>query len=215
MNKKTSDEIIAILKNIIVNPKPELDFNNIYELSIAVILSAQTTDKKVNIITKNLFKKYPDFKDLKDAKIDDVIKIIKPLGLANNKAKNIINLSKIITEEYNGIMPGNFDILVTLPGIGRKTASVILALGFNIPAMPVDTHLYRMALRLGYIDSGDVIKAEEAYKKYIDKDEWILAHHLFLLFGRYYCKAANPKCSNCELKKYCRYIKKIKHINTK
>ena len=206
MNKNKSNEIVNILKEIITNPKPELDFKNNYELITAVILSAQTTDKKVNMVTKELFLKYPDYNALGMANIDDVIAIIKPLGLANNKAKSIINMAKMVSEEYNGILPNTIEGLTKLPGVGRKTASVVLALGFNIPAMPVDTHLHRMAIRLGYINDGDdVLKAEEAYKKYLPRDMWIEAHHLFLLFGRYHCKSQNPECDGCKLKKYCKY----------
>lgn len=205
MNQQKSNEILSILKDIIKDPKPELDFNNNYELIVAVILSAQTTDKKVNIVTKELFKKYPNYNSLASADINDVISIIKPLGLANNKANNIINMSKMVNEKYNSILPNTLTELTSLPGVGRKTASVVLALGFNIPAFPVDTHLHRMAKRFGYInENGDVIKAEEEYKKYIKEDEWILAHHLFLLFGRYHCKAIKPECDSCKLKKYCK-----------
>ena len=205
MNKKKSDEIINILRTIIINPKPELDFKNIYELTIAVILSAQTTDKKVNIVTKDLFLKYPSFNELKDADIDDVIDIIKPLGLYQNKAKNIILCSKKIIDKYSGIVPNTLDELTKISGIGRKCASVILALGYNIPALPVDTHLYRMAKRLGYIKNNEsILMAEEAYKKYIKVNDWIEAHHLFLLFGRYYCTSKSPKCDSCKLIKYCK-----------
>ncbi|MBQ2472479.1 MAG: endonuclease III, partial [Acholeplasmatales bacterium] len=175
-------------------------------LIIAVVLSAQTTDKRVNSVTKDLFLKYPSPKDLAYADYSLVKEIISPLGLSSTKAKNIIALARELEEKYNGIIPSDFDSLITLPGVGRKTANVVLALGFNIPAMPVDTHLYRMAVRLGYITKDmDVIDAEIAYKKYIPKDEWTLAHHLFLLFGRYYCKALHPLCDNCKLKNYCKY----------
>jgi len=208
MNKNKSNEIVNILKEIITNPKPELDFKNNYELITAVILSAQTTDKKVNMVTKELFLKYPDYNALGMANVDDVIAIIKPLGLANNKAKSIINMAKMVNEEYNGILPNTIEGLTKLPGVGRKTASVVLALGFNIPAMPVDTHLHRMAIRLGYINDGDdVLKAEEAYKKYLPRNMWIEAHHLFLLFGRYHCKSQNPECDGCKLSKYCKKTK--------
>lgn len=204
MNKNKSNEIINILKTIIINPKPELDFNNNYELIISVILSAQTTDKRVNIVTKDLYKKYNNYNELANANIEDVIRIIKPLGLAKSKANNIIELSKIIHNNYNDILPNTLDELIKLPGVGRKTASVVLALGFNIPAMPVDTHLYRMAIRFGYIKKNQSVKdAEESFKKYIPKEEWVEAHHLFLLFGRYHCKAISPSCIDCKLKDYC------------
>ena len=204
MNKKISNEILEELKKIIPNPAPELNYINLYELIVAVILSAQTTDKRVNEVTPNLFTKYKSFNDLAYANQDDVINIIKPLGFANNKAKNIILMSKEVVTKYNSILPNNMDDLVKLPGVGRKTASVVLALGFNIPAFPVDTHLLRMAKIFGYSSSKDPIKVEEDYKKYIDINDWILSHHLFLLFGRYSCKAVAPKCDNCKLIKYCK-----------
>ncbi len=195
--------IINILRGFI-NPTPELIYHNNYELLIAVVLSAQTTDKHVNIITADLFKKYPDLKSLSEAFLDDVIEIIKPLGLYMNKASNIINLSKIVVEKYNGIIPSSFDDLKSLPGVGRKTAQVVQALGFNIPALPVDTHVHRVSLRLKIVDeNSSVLDVELKLKKIIKKEDWIEAHHLFLLFGRYYCKSKNPMCDSCKLKMYC------------
>ena len=205
MNKTKSEEILNELKNIIPNPVCELNFNNTFELIIAVTLSAQTTDKRVNEITKILFSKYDSPLSLSIAKFDDVYEIIKPLGLANSKAKNIISISKDIHEKYNDIVPNSLEELTKLAGVGRKTASVVLAVGFNIPAFPVDTHLIRMANRLGYSKSNDPIVVENDYKKYIKRDDWILAHHLFLLFGRYHCKASKPNCLDCKINKYCKF----------
>ena len=205
MNKTKSEEILNELKIIIPNPVCELNFNNTFELIIAVTLSAQTTDKRVNEITKILFSKYDSPLSLSIAKFDDVYEIIKPLGLANSKAKNIISISKDIHEKYNDIVPNSLEELTKLAGVGRKTASVVLAVGFNIPAFPVDTHLIRMANRLGYSKSNDPIVVENDYKKYIKRDDWILAHHLFLLFGRYHCKASKPNCLDCKINKYCKF----------
>lgn len=205
MNKLKSNEILNELHLIIPNPKCELEFNNVFELTIAVTLSAQTTDKRVNEITKILFSKYPSPYLLGNASFGDVYEIIKPLGLANSKTKNIIAISNDIHNVYNDIVPNTIDELMKLPGIGRKTASVILAVGFDIPAFPVDTHLIRMANRLGYSNSNDPIIVEKDYKKYIKKENWILAHHLLLLFGRYHCKAVKPNCNNCKLNKYCKF----------
>ena len=207
MNKQKSDEIITLLKEIIPNPRCELNYNNLYELIVAVSLSAQTTDKRVNEITPELFLKYPNPKSHGNANIDDVINIIKPLGFANNKAKNIIAMSKIIHDDFNNQIPSDLDLLITLPGVGRKTALVVLAEGFKIPALPVDTHLIRMAERLGYSKNKDPLLVEQDYKKYIKKSEWIISHHLFLLFGRYYCKATAPLCDGCKLKAFCKYKK--------
>ena len=209
MNKIKSYEIINILRTIIINPKPELNFNNNFELLIAVMLSAQTKDKYVNVVTQKLFKLYPNPESLSNADINDLINLIKNLGLANHKAKSLIETSKIIHEKYNDIVPGDAKELEKLPGVGRKTANVVLALGFNIPAMPVDTHLQKMAERLGYVkENSTPLQAEEAYKKFINKCDWIESHHLFLLFGRYFCTKINPKCDGCKLENYCKYIKK-------
>ncbi len=209
MNKKTSNEILRALEEIIKDPKPELNFTNNFELLIAVMLSAQTKDKYVNEVTKDLFRIYPDPLSLSKANIDELISLIKNLGLANHKAKALIETSKILYCQYNGEVPSSLEELQKLPGVGRKTANVVLALGFNIPALPVDTHLHKMAIRLGYVKKdSNVLEAEEALKKYIDKSEWIKAHHLFLLYGRYVCLKKNPKCDGCKIKTYCKYIKK-------
>ena len=206
MNKITASKIITILKEIIPNPVCELDFNNNFELICAVMISAQTTDKRVNLVTPNLFKKYPTPKDLSQAEFNDVKDIISSLGLANSKAKNLILMAKMLHEEYNDIVPNTLEELEKLPGVGRKTASVVLAVGYRIPAMPVDTHLHRMAIRLGFArKDSTVLECEEKYKKYIKKEDWIDAHHLLLLFGRYHCKSANPSCLECKLKEYCKY----------
>lgn len=212
MNKKTSLEIINEIKKIIPNPKCELDFNNNFELICAVLLSAQTTDKRVNVVTKELFSKYPTPQALMNAEYNDVYNIILSLGLAKNKAKNIIELSKKLHEEYNDILPNSIEELTKLPGVGRKTANVVLALGFNIPSIAVDTHVHRMSIRLGYAKKDfSVLECEEQLKKYIPKELWIEAHHLLLLYGRYYCKAINPDCKNCKLIEYCKYKNINKH----
>ncbi len=196
--------IINILRSFII-PSPELEYSSNYELIIAVVLSAQTTDKHVNIVTKDLFKKYSDVESLSKASYEDVLSIIKPLGLYVNKGHNIINLSKTIVERYNGIVPSSFESLTSLPGVGRKTAQVVQALGFNIPALPVDTHVDRVSKKLKLVkEDSSVLDVELKLKKIIKKEDWIESHHLFLLFGRYYCKSKNPLCENCKLKMYCR-----------
>jgi len=210
MNKIIAKEILDTIKeNYVPNPKPELDFNNNFELVSAVLLSAQTTDKRVNLVTKELFLKYPTPFDLMNADLEDVKTIILSVGLANNKAKNLIDMAKKLYTDYNSVVPSTLEELMTLPGVGRKTANVVLALGFNIPAMPVDTHIHRMSYRLGFIkEKENVLAAENKLMKYIDKDRWNEAHHLLLLFGRYYCKSQNPLCKECKLKKYCKYKSK-------
>ena len=208
MNQAKSLDILSAIEQVIPNPKCELDYSNMFELICAVMLSAQTTDKRVNIITKELFAKYPNALLLKNASYTDVYNIIESVGLAHNKTKNLISLARAINEDYGDVVPNTMDELLKLPGVGRKTASVVLAEGFKIPAMPVDTHLHRMAIRLGYIKPNQsILDAEIAYKKYIPRDMWIKAHHLLLLFGRYYCKASNPNCNICNLKNICKHKK--------
>lgn len=203
MNKEKSKEIINILKIIIDNPRCELDYNNPFELLIATILSAQTKDIRVNMVTPFLFNKYPNPCDLANGDIKEVETIIAPLGLAHMKAKNIINVSKELFLKYNSIVPNTIEELIKLPGVGRKTASVILVEAFKIPAIPVDTHVLRIAKRLGYTKSDNPTIVENDLKKYIPIDDWIISHHLFIHFGRYKCMGKNPLCDGCKLIKYC------------
>ncbi|MDE6047619.1 MAG: endonuclease III, partial [Anaeroplasmataceae bacterium] len=197
MNAVRSKEILNEIRKIIPAPKCELNYNNLFELVCAVMISSQTTDKRVNQVTPALFQKYPTPKQLSEAKFEDVFEIIKSLGFAKNKAKNLISMAQALHNEFHDEVPKTLEELQTLSGVGRKTASVVLAEGYKIPAMPVDTHLERMAIRFGYVKEGaSVLEAEESYRKYIPQEEWIEAHHLFLLFGRYHCKAIHPECMN-------------------
>ena len=187
------DEKLTYIYEMFPDAKCELDYNTIFQLLIAVSLSAQTTDKKVNMCTPYLFEKYPTIKDLAQANIEDVKQIIKPIGMSNTKGKNIINIAKIIHEKYNDEVPKNIDDLLTLPGVGIKTINVVLAEGFKIPAFPVDTHVNRVAKRLYYATlKDDVSDVERKLKKKIDKNMWIQMHHSMISFGRYFCKAIAP-----------------------
>ncbi len=205
MDKLISNEILNEIRKIIPNPKCELNYRDLFELVCAVMISSQTTDKRVNQVTPQLFLKYPTPAALSCAEYEDVYDIIKSLGFAKMKARNLISMAKVLHETFHDIVPKTLEELQTLSGVGRKTASVVLAEGYKIPAMPVDTHLERMAKRLGYaLEDATVLEVEEAYRKYIPQNEWIEAHHLLLLFGRYCCKAIHPACENCSLKKYCK-----------
>lgn len=185
--------------------KCELVYNNIFQLVVVVSLSAQTTDKRVNMCSPILFLKYPTIESLANANIKDVSEIIKPIGMVNNKAKNIINLAKVIHNEYNDIVPTNKEKLIKLPGVGNKTANVVLAEGFKIPAFPVDTHINRIAKRLYYATINDTVEdVERKLKKKIPQDMWISMHHSLIFFGRYFCKAINPLCDECKLNGKCR-----------
>lgn len=185
------------------NAKCELDYKNNFELLIAVSLSAQTTDILVNKVTKELFEKYPDAFHLAKASQSDVREIIKPIGLSNNKSKNIIELSKKLVLEKGGNVPSDYEYLVTLPGVGRKTANVVLSEGFNIPRIAVDTHVLRVSNRLGLANTTNVLIVEEELMKKFPRNDWHKLHHLLIHFGRYFCKAKNPLCDNCKFKNIC------------
>ena len=196
------------LDEIFPNPKPELIFHSDYELLLAVMLSAQTTDKRVNTVTAVMFNKYPNLEKLKDAEIKDLENIIHPLGSFRKKAQYTKEIAKIIVEEYNGVVPTNKDILTTLPGIGRKTANVFLSEFYGYPAIAVDTHVERVSkrLKMAYLKD-DVYKVEKKLERKFPKEEWSKRHLQLVLFGRYHCKAIKPNCSNCKLKDICRYYK--------
>ena len=196
-------DILTYLDEMFPNAHCELIYKNHFELLIAISLSAQTTDAKVNKITPILFAKYPNALSLSNANIDDVIDILMPLGLAKNKSKNIINTSKILVEKYNGNVPHTKEELISLPGVGVKTANVFMAEGLGINAFAVDTHVSRVAQRLGISKSSNPLVIEEDLKKYFNEEDWIKIHHQFIFFGRYFCKAKNPECNNCKVKKYC------------
>ncbi len=202
---KKADIVYDILDRTFPDAKCELIYHDTFELLVAVSLSAQTTDKKVNSVTPILFKKYPDAASLKDADIDEVIEILRPLGLYKNKATNIISLAKDICDKYDGKVPSKKEDLVKLSGVGIKTANVVLAEGFKIPAFAVDTHVARIAKRLGFAkESDDVTVIEKKLMRAFSKDKWIKSHHLFIFFGRYLCKARNPECANCPLHDFCK-----------
>lgn len=196
------------LDEMFPNPKPELIFHSDYELLLAVMLSAQTTDKRVNTVTAVMFNKYPNLEKLKDAEIKDLENIIHPLGSFRKKAQYTKEIAKIIVEEYNGIVPTDKDILTTLPGIGRKTANVFLSEFYGYPAIAVDTHVERVSkrLKMAYLKD-DVYKVEKKLERKFPKEEWSKRHLQLVLFGRYHCKAIKPNCSNCKLKDICRDYK--------
>lgn len=204
---KRSNYIIKHLDILFKDAKCELDHKNSFELLVAVVLSAQTTDQRVNSVTPFLFKKYKDAKSLAKADIKDVEKIIKPIGLYHNKAINIIKLAKQLYEKYDSTVPNNRKDLESLPGVGRKTANVILNNCFNVPAFAVDTHVSRVSKRLGIADDNDDVNTiEEKLMSYFPKKYWGKLHHQFIFFGRYKCKAIKPDCLDCPFSKFCSYL---------
>lgn len=209
MTKKDSIVFMEYLDELFPNPLPELNFNNNFELLIAVVLSAQTTDIQVNKVTKPLFNKYPNPKDLMNAKYDDVSNLIKSIGLYKTKARNIIKLSEILTLKFDGKVPSKREDLESLPGVGRKTANVVLSNAFNIPAFAVDTHVMRVSKRFGIANESDSpLVIEKKLMKLFPEDRWHRLHHQLILFGRYYCTARNPKCEEIKISYMCSYCQK-------
>jgi len=206
MTGSTINKIENYLDEIIPNPKCELNYNKDYELLIATMLSAQTTDKKVNQVTEILFKKYKDLEELSNADIEDIKKIIKPIGTYNVKAKNTIEIASIL-KELNYV-PNDREYLEKLPGVGRKTTNVVLSNIYNVPCIAVDTHVERVSKRLGLVpNKADVRKVEEILTKKIKKERLCRMHHQLVLFGRYYCKSQNPQCDSCKLISICKHQK--------
>jgi endonuclease III len=214
LNNSTQEKEIQIrrlfetARTLFPNAECELNFRNVYELSVAVILSAQTTDPSVNKVTPAVFKAYPDAKHLAQAELVTLESMIRTLGLYHTKAKHLIDFASDVLTKFEGKIPSDFDQLQTLPGIGRKTANVIVSVGFNQPGLAVDTHVLRVSQRFGVVENeADPILVEMTLKNALDEKEWSEAHHALLFFGRYHCMARNPKCEICPLKLECRYKK--------
>ena len=202
--KINKDEIASYLNELYPDAHCELNYDSIFHLLIAVMLSAQTTDNSVNKVTPILFEKYVTPLDLANANLEDVENIIRSIGLYKNKAKNIIATSKILVEKYNSIVPNTMEELTSLPGVGRKTANVILVEGFKIPAFPVDTHVERVSKRLGIAKQNDSVETvEKKIRKIYLKEQYGLLHHQFIFFGRYFCKAISPNCKDCRFLGRC------------
>ncbi|MGM9858181.1 MAG: endonuclease III [Bacilli bacterium] len=200
------DDVLSFLDKIVPDAHCELTYSSDYGFLISVMLSAQTTDKKVNAVTDILFKKYETLDDLKNANILDIETILKPLGLYKNKAKHVLSIANELVVKFNGKVPEGKEELMTLSGVGNKTANVVRAEIFKIPEFPVDTHVNRICKRLGFINKdASVEDVEKIMRNVLPREKYIRAHHQFIHFGRYFCKAQKPNCLECELKKYCCY----------
>lgn len=187
----------------------ELVHENPFELVIAVALSAQCTDVLVNKVTRNLFKKYKTPEDYLQVSLEDLQQDIRSIGLYRNKAKNIQKLCRMLIDEYNGTVPKTRDELVELPGVGRKTANVVMSVAFGVPAIAVDTHVERVSKRLAFCRWKDsVLEVEKTLMRKVPEEEWSVTHHRLIFFGRYHCKAQNPQCPECPLLEMCREGKK-------
>ena len=206
--KKTNKHPIELL-DLLADPHPdahcELVHSSAFELLVATILSAQCTDVRVNIVTEEMFKKYNQPQDFKDLSIGQIEDMIKTCGLYKSKAKKIKETSSILVDLYGGQVPDNLEDLVKLPGVGRKTAGVVLSNAFGIPAIAVDTHVFRVSNRIGIVKETTPEKTEFALMKAIPKDRWTHSHHLLIFHGRRVCKARKPECSNCSISHMCNY----------
>ena len=206
MTMKTNiSSLLSYLDELFPHAQCELFYTKDYELVIAVMLSAQTTDKSVNAVTNVLFKKYQSLDALNIASLEEIEEVIKPIGLYKNKAKNLKGIVKDLVERFNYQVPSDKDLLMTLPGVGNKTAGVIRAEIFHIPDLPVDTHILRISKRLGLANQKDEpIDVERKLKKVIPEERWIKSHHQLIHFGRYFCTARSPKCAECKIKNFCK-----------
>ena len=201
------EKIFQDLKSRFQIARCELNFSNNYELIVAVILSAQCTDKRVNLITPALFEKYPTVFDLAEADQNELIEIIRSCGFYNNKSTNLIKMAKDVVARFNGEIPSDFDDLTSLAGVGRKTANVVMSVAFGKNAIAVDTHVFRVANRLG-IKSKTPLECELKLQKLFKENEWSDLHYFLVLFGRYVCKAKKPSCESCEFQEICHFFKK-------
>ncbi|NDC42126.1 MAG: endonuclease III [Chitinophagia bacterium] len=191
----------------IPNAQTELQYGNPFELLVAVILSAQCTDKRVNMVTPALFSKFPDAATLANATFEDVEPIIRSISFANNKTRHLLGMAKMLVEQHHGQVPEQMDDLVQLPGVGRKTANVIISVVFGQPGMAVDTHVFRVSDRIGLTTGAKTpVQAEQQLMAYLPTDIVNVAHHWLILHGRYTCVARKPKCPECGLKPACRYF---------
>ena len=198
------------IDNLLPNPKCELNYSKDYELLIAVMLSAQTTDKKVNEVTESLFRDYPDVDAFLTLSIDELEARIKQIGLYRSKAKNILIMCNQLKGKFNGEVPKTMEEITSLAGAGRKTANVVLSNAFGVPSIAVDTHVFRVSNRLGLADSDNVLEVEKQLQAELPKKEWSVTHHLLIFHGRRCCIARNPKCNECPLTNRCKYFKEQK-----
>lgn len=211
MNK--AEKVVDLLNKDYPDVKCGLDYDTHFQLLVATILSAQSTDKSVNKVTADLFKNYPDVDSFLELSLLELETKIKKIGLYRNKSKSIYKLCRVLKDDFHGQVPSNMEDLMILPGVGRKTASVVLAEGFKIPAFPVDTHVFRITRRIGITQSNTADKVSDDMMNILPKNKWIRAHHLFITHGRETCIAKKPKCEKCSITDYCLYYKEERFNN--
>ncbi len=207
--KESPEQKIVFLNEVLgaayPNPKSELCYNSPFQLLVATILAAQATDKQVNVITRELFRCAPDCESMSQMELEEVRTLVRSINYCNNKAKNILEVSRILVERFHGEVPGTREELESLPGVGRKTANVVLSNAFGLPVMPVDTHVHRVSNRIGLVQTTKVEETERELMNIIP-EAWVLPfHHYLLLHGRYTCRAKKPDCAHCSISSICDY----------
>jgi len=205
--KERIEKVLEILEETYKDTTTALNYQTPFQLLVSTMLAAQSTDVRVNIVTKDFFAKYPDAKSMSQLNVDEIIEWIKTVGLYKTKAKNLAATCKILSEKYKDDIPGTREELVKLPGVGRKTANVVLSVAKGIPAIAVDTHVFRLSNRIGLARAKDVLSTEKQLMKNIPKEKWSEAHHWLIWHGRKICKARKPLCDVCPIIQYCSYFK--------
>ncbi len=209
--KERYEKIISYFDTHHPQAETELVYDNPFQLLVSVILSAQCTDKRVNMTTPFIFAKYPDAKSMAKASVEEVYQLIKSISYPNNKAKNLIGMAQMLSTTFKNVVPDSIEELVKLPGVGRKTANVIASVVYNQPAMAVDTHVFRVSARLGLtVNATTPLACEKQLVKHIPESKIAIAHHWLILHGRYVCIARNPKCNECEINGYCKFFEGLK-----
>lgn len=206
LEKDKIKEVLDKLEEAYPEAECALHHQNVFQLIVAVALSAQTTDKSVNVVTPALFERYPDAEALAAAEAPEVSEYIKRIGMYKTKAKNIVGMAQKLVSDYDGQVPEDYDALVGLPGVGRKTANVVLSVGFGHQRIAVDTHVFRVANRIGLVHEKDVLKTELALMERIPEERWSRTHHSLIFHGRQCCDARKPKCDDCPINTLCEYI---------
>ena len=204
LKKDRYDRILSWFKENQPEPETELHYESPFQLLVAVILSAQCTDKRVNMVAPELFRRFPSPDDLAAASVAEVLAVIKSISYPNSKASHLVGMARKLIDEYAGVVPADIDSLMTLPGVGRKTANVLASIIYDKPVIAVDTHVFRVSHRMGLSDGKTVKKVEKELEEHIPEDLRAKAHHWLILHGRYRCTAKNPKCGECPLRDWCR-----------
>ena len=206
LEKDKIKEVLDILEETYPEAECALHHQNVFQLIVAVALSAQTTDKSVNVVTPALFERYPDADALAAADVEEVSEYIKRIGMYKTKAKNIVGMAQKLVSDYGGQVAEDYDALVSLPGVGRKTANVVLSVGFGHQRIAVDTHVFRVANRIGLVHEKDVLKTELSLMERIPEERWSRTHHSLIFHGRQCCDSRKPKCDDCPINTLCEYI---------